>query len=76
MHVAKPSVQAAQVNALHFGERRPARPHVTPVMVKQPHPQRLQETAARVVGGAAAEPDDDRLGAGVERGPDQFARAV
>ena len=45
-------------------------------MVKQPHPQRLQETAARVVGGAAAEPDDDRLGAGVERGPDQFARAV
>ena len=57
-------------------ETRETGSDIAAVLIDKARAQRLQHTGATVVGGAAAEPDDDRLGAGVERGPDQFARAV
>ena len=75
-HPGEARVEAAGVDARQLRQRRTARRQRAAGGVFQVHAEGAQHAAAGVVGGAAAEAEDDAHGAGVQRGADQLAGAV
>ena len=68
-------MQVGQVESHRVEQRRAATPDVLTRRVEHPRTERLQHAGATVGGGAAAEPDDDLVGAVVEGVGDHLAEA-
>ena len=69
-------MQPGQVDAFQPGQSRPARRQFVPVGVQKPDAQGGGHPRAAVVGGAAAQADDEAGKAPFQRLPQQFAGAV
>ena len=69
-------VEAGAIDADEVGERRSPDRQIATVGVEQSDAESLGHAGAAVIGGAAAESDDDAFRAMVERVEDQFSDAA
>ena len=69
-------VETGAIDAVEVGERRSPARQVATVGVEQSDAESLGHACAAVIGGAAAESDDDAFRAMVERIEDQFSDAA
>ena len=72
----QPSVQPADIDFGQLRQSRATASQLPAVGIFQPDAQRLQHSRAAIVGGAAAQPDDEMAHAFVQRRQNQFAYAV
>ena len=74
--VLESRVHRADVDGGQISEGRSPVLKVVAVPVQKTNAEGLQKSGTGVVGGAAAEPDDDALGSGTDGGEYEFAGAV
>ncbi len=69
-------VECREIKPFQPGQRRTAGCQLTPFAIEKPRAQRLHHARAAIVGGAAADADDNRLHAPLQRREDKLAGAV
>ena len=74
--VLESRIHRADIDGGQIGESRSPVLKVVAVPVQKTNAKGLQKSGTGVVGGAAAEPDDDALGSGTDGGEHEFAGAV
>ncbi len=75
-HPLPTRIQPGEIEMRQLRQRRSARRQRPACLIQQLHAQRLHHPGTAVVGGAAADAENDRLHAAFQRRQHQFAGAV
>ena len=74
--IGQPRVHCGDINALQSGQHRATEGHVFAISIKEPGAERLCHAGTTVIGGTAADADNQLSAAVVERSANQLASAA